>query len=507
MTTHQPAPQRDSLDQPQRQSPIAIVAGIFSVQALQGLIPIIIVAFGNRRSIGLVAVPLGLIALVAISAINWSRTTFWVENGEMVLEKGLLNKSRTQIPLDRIQQIGTEQGIIQQIFNVRQVNVDSAGTGVSEFQLAAVTDEVVAELRGRVVGADKAGTAAPPSPAAPFAGPPLGPPGMGAPTPGTGTFGPPAPGPAGPLGPPQGAIPVPAEDRRTIVLRHEFADLVQLAISRPSPQVIIGLLALGGFGLGGVVERFLTENITGVVGAVILVIVIIILAIAVLIIGTMIREFQLTVWRSQEGLRLTAGLLNKRERLARTERVQVVRQQSNFVERRFGRTSMFLPQASSVQAGAATSATQFSIPGAPTAKADDIANLFLAADRPEPQHPIDRRIVWRKTLLEGILPAVFLLICAASVYAVEEASNWIVLPLVIGAVFLVAQARVAAVLFHKRWSWNLAEGHVVIQRGFLTIDRTEAALRKVQSVRIRQGFWQRRKQLASVHLGLSLIHI
>lgn len=480
----------DSLRQPQRQSPIAVVANIFSVQALQAFIPVAILAFGNRPIIGLIALPVVLILLVSLSALAWSRTTFWVEGGEMILEKGILNKSRTQIPLDRIQQIATEQGLVQQMFNVRKVSVDSAGTAASEFSLAALTDDVVAELRARVVGADKVGIAAPPtSPVVSHdQSHPDSPPAMHGPFVA-----------AHPQSVPSQAVPI--EDRRTMVLRHEFADLVQLALSRPSPQVIFGLFALGGLGLGGIVERFLTENITGIVGVVLLAVAVIISAVIILVVGTMVREFQLTVWRSEEGLRLTAGLLNKRERLARTQRVQFVRRRSNFIERRFGRTSLYLPQASSVQVETGTSIGQFAIPGAPDDKANDIAELFLSPNRPKPDRTIDKRIINRKTLLEGVLPAAILLGVAAVVWSIEDAENWFVAPLAVGALFVLVQARISAVLFHRHWSWNVNDGHVVLQNGFVTVERTEAAVRKVQSVRIRQGIWQRRKNLASVMLG------
>ncbi len=496
----------DSLDQPQRQSPIAIVANVFNVQALQALVPVVILGFGRNRLFGLIALPLALVALVGFSALAWSRTRFWVENGEMVLEKGVLNKSRTQIPLDRIQQIGTEQGVVQQLFNVRSVTVDSAGTSGSEFSLAAVTDDVVAALRARVVGLDKAGTAA--APEAPPLPNPLAPNGDPYPTSDSypaanpeSTSAYPTPFPkAAAVVPTPGAI-TPQEDRRTMVLRHEFADLVQLAVSRPSPQVVFGLLALGGLGLGSVVERFLAENITGVVAAVILGVVLILAGVAVLLIGTMIREFQLTVWRSQEGLRLTAGLLTKRERIARTERVQFVRQRRNPIERFFKRTSVYLPQASAVQVDAANATGQFSIPGAPDDKATDITELFLSQDRPEPTQPIDRRIVNRKTLLDGILPAAILGVIAVVVWQVEEATNWFVLPLLIGAAYVIIHGRVAAVLFHRYWGWNIGNDQIVLEHGFVNVERTEAALRKVQSVRIRQGLWQRRKRLASVQLG------
>ncbi len=500
-----------SLDRPQRQSPIAIIAGLFNLNALQGLIPIFFVAGTGNRALAAIVLPLALLAVIGLSTLTWTRTTFWIENEELILEKGVLNRSRTQIPLDRIQQIGTEQGLIQQIFNVRRVQVDSAGSVSSELALSAITDEVVAELRARVVGADRVGEAAPPTAALGYSPPPL--PGGGtttaplppypaglAPPPGTGPTADsttaPAPRPPAPL------AHAAAEDRRTMVMRHEFRDLVELAIARPSTQTVFGLLALSGFGIGGAVEGFLKESITGVVAAVIFAVLAIAAVIAVLIIGTMLREFQLTVWRSDDGLRLTAGLLNKRERIARTQRVQFVRHKQNLMERLFDRTSVYLPQASAGTGDLeGIAAQQFTVPAAHNSKVDEVSDLFLPASRPVPSQHIDRRIIGRLTLLEGIIPACIIIVVGGVLLTLDDVPTWVSLMLFAAAVLIVVQARISAVIHHRNYLWDVDNNVVTVQRGWLNVERTVAATRKVQSIHIRQGLWHRRKGLAKIEFG------
>ncbi len=478
-----PAPIEVDLTQPQKQSPTAILANLVNLNALQGLLPFF--AFGLSRGplvlFGLIA--LGVCVLVAFSSLGWFFTTYWVENGHLVLQKGVLNRKRVQVPLDRIQQIATEQGIVQQIFGVRKVRVDSAGSAGSEIELSAITDDMVSQLRSQLVGTDQAGTAAPPT-AQPF-------PGAVAPTP---AGAPPT------VAPPPGAT-TPETDLRTMVVRHSFADLAQIAVARPSPQVVAGIAALLSLGLGTSVERIFDSSVFGAAGAILLGVVALVLIVAVTIGGTIVREFDLTVWRSDQGLRLTAGLLNKREMFARTERVQYVKRKQNFLERRFNRTTVYLPQASAT-AGAepgAASTGVFLVPGARDDKVDDLTDLFLAGDRPEPVHPIAAKARQRWFLWEGLVPGLLLLAVGIGLWigdlTLAAIAVLIVAALITGWGYLLAKVSYA------NYAWNLNETAISRREGFLAHERIDVACRKLQSVKLRQGWWHRRHNLATVECG------
>ena len=152
----EPAPVPSSiLDTPQRQLPIAIVAEFFGGAALrqfaETMLPALLVVVATRRQLTFVLVPVVALVVLGIVIVRWWRTRFWVEHDELIFEKGVLNRTRLQVPLDRIQQISTEQGLIQQIFDVRKVSIDTAGSVAVEFSLTAVVYAVAMYVASRIV--------------------------------------------------------------------------------------------------------------------------------------------------------------------------------------------------------------------------------------------------------------------------------------------------------------------------------------------------------------------
>ncbi|MEE9413650.1 MAG: PH domain-containing protein, partial [Acidimicrobiales bacterium] len=381
-------------------------------------------------------------------------------------------------PLDRIQQIATEQGIVQQIFNVRKIRVDTAGSASAEFTLSAVDDAVVLQLRKAVVGADKAGTA-PPPPVDGIAVP-------HEPRPGLAT---------------ESRV-LDRQDRRTMLLRHEIRDLVELAVARPNGQLLAAIVAVSTLGLGGVVRSLLADSDIGSIAAMLLGAVGLAILIVVLIASTVLREFELTVWRSDEGLRLTAGLFKKREQFARTERVQLVRYRNNLVERWFNRTSVYFPQASATGGGIEGAATRqlFGVPGAPDSRLDELTSQFLPTERPPLNEAISKNAITRWTLWGGLVPALMLLLIATISALIEGLT---LLPIVIGvvAISFVIVARLIARRVHRGWRWGIDCGVINSQNGVINISRVAVAIRKVQSVRLHQGWWHRRNGLATIEFG------
>ena len=53
---------------------------------------------------------------------------FKIENEHFILKQGILKKTNTSIPFDRIQNINFKQNIIQQIIGVFEVSIETAGS-------------------------------------------------------------------------------------------------------------------------------------------------------------------------------------------------------------------------------------------------------------------------------------------------------------------------------------------------------------------------------------------
>ncbi|MBD3581071.1 PH domain-containing protein [Flavobacterium selenitireducens] len=144
---------------PQRQSKTGII--VMFAQTLQewgrGLLPILIVTavnLNNKKIIALTATLIGFFVLALI--VGWCRYrnfTFWIdeENEEFVITEGILNKSKTLIQLQKIQQVNIGQSLLQRIIGVYTLEVDTAGSNKKEGKIRAISHQLAIALKERLL--------------------------------------------------------------------------------------------------------------------------------------------------------------------------------------------------------------------------------------------------------------------------------------------------------------------------------------------------------------------
>lgn len=98
----------------------------------------------------------GVFVLVAGSAVwgflSWRTTTYGVSGGAFHLRRGVLRKTERTIPLEHVQSVDTVQGIIQRVFSVIELRVESAGGGAKEpdATLSALSRDAAEALRREI---------------------------------------------------------------------------------------------------------------------------------------------------------------------------------------------------------------------------------------------------------------------------------------------------------------------------------------------------------------------
>ncbi|WP_417898252.1 PH domain-containing protein [Bacillus haimaensis] len=113
---------------------------------------LIFIGVKDGETLGLLLTGAGLVVVFAAtsgwSVAEWYRFYYWVEDGELRIENGVFVRQRRFIPQERIQTIDTSEGIIQRIFGLVKVQVETAGGGTeAEAVLSAVTKEEAERLR------------------------------------------------------------------------------------------------------------------------------------------------------------------------------------------------------------------------------------------------------------------------------------------------------------------------------------------------------------------------
>ncbi|HEX7135644.1 MAG TPA: PH domain-containing protein, partial [Iamia sp.] len=130
---------------PRRLHPLSPV--LDSIRVLPQLV--IIAVVGGAGSAVLVPI-FAFVALLVIGLryLAWTRTTYGIEDGALVVERGLLNRTRTVLPLDRVQQVDLQRKLRHQVTGLVVVRIDRAGGGdQAEIVLDAVTQAEAERLR------------------------------------------------------------------------------------------------------------------------------------------------------------------------------------------------------------------------------------------------------------------------------------------------------------------------------------------------------------------------
>ncbi len=447
----------------QRQSPLAILVLISKI--LQNLIKqmgalIIVFLLGGKMSekIGTIAMFAGAFLLFSLAKalVSYFRFYYQVKDGELIVEKGLFEKTKTTIPIERIQAVDFDQSPIHKILNLVKVVINTAGSSGDEANIAALTLDKAEELRAAVLSRKSVGFE-----------------GM------------------------ETTYIAAVEDNR--IMQLSITELLKVGLSANhfrSATIILGF----GFwifqqaedaGLWDRLQALLPDKdvITGSITILIALMVIMsIAALVISIVTTFVTYFNLKLVRIDDSFRLSYGLLNSRQFTAKDKKIQLLTVAQTWLQRRFDYYTVYLKQAASQ---ALSNKKSLSIPGARQVHIDNIQQYLFGriedGDNWEGISPYYRRYHMRNvivitSLLIGV--AVFL-------------ENWkVVIALVIVLIYALVHINKS---YHKLM-YNVSEVLVQIKGGAFGGKLGILETHKVQSVSVNASLYQRRRDLASIRI-------
>jgi uncharacterized membrane protein YdbT with pleckstrin-like domain len=88
-----------------------------------------------------VAVGVGLfVAVLVVGFFKRLGTRYMLSNQRLYIRRGLLAKSVQQTRIDRIQNVNTDQRLLERVLRVGTVDFDTAGTGDSDFRFVGIAN-------------------------------------------------------------------------------------------------------------------------------------------------------------------------------------------------------------------------------------------------------------------------------------------------------------------------------------------------------------------------------
>jgi putative membrane protein len=403
----------------------------------------------------------GTIALVLLGALvvavlaafwgflSWRATTYEVAGGVFRLRWGVVQKNERTIPLNHVQSVDTVQGIIQRLFNVVEVRIETAGGGASEpdASLAALDRADAEALRREIAGSRRE---------------PVG----------TETVGP------------------------TVVRKLGTRDLLLAGATSGQIGVALSLIAVAS----QLFDNFLSQNLAqrlletfaprSVTTALLYVFILGLFAWLLAIGGTVLAYTGFTLSRDGDFLYIRRGLLERREATIPLARIQAVRIMEGVLRQPFGLASLRVESAGYGQ-DAGVSTTLF-----PLLPRKEVHGLLLEA-APEfavapPLNALPRRAL-RRYVFRSTLPFLVLIFAAALLSTlVFDLAAW-----VFAALLLLLPAALFGWLRYRDAGWALEEDRLVVRSRFLGRTTAIAPRRRLQSRATLRSPFQRRVRLAT----------
>jgi putative membrane protein len=399
----------------------------------------------------LVLVLLGALGVAALGTVwgflSWRATTYEVAGGAFRLRQGVVQKNERTIPLDHVQSVDTVQGVVQRLFGVVEVRVETAGGGAIEpdASLAALGQADAEALRREIEGSRRA--------------------------------------------------PVEAEEDPNVLRRLRTRELLAAGATSGQIGVALSLIAVASQLLDDVlseglarrlVETFAPRSVTVVL---LLVFALGLLAWLLAIGGTVLAYTGFTLSRDGEFLYIRRGLLERREATIPLARIQAVRVVEGLLRQPFGLASLRVESAGYGE-DAGVSTTLF-----PLLPREEVRSLLLAA-APEfagvpPLNSLPKRAL-RRYVFRATAPVLVLLAAAALVSFLVFDLSW-----GFAALLLLLPAAFYGWLRYRDAGWALEEDRLVVRSRLLTRTTAIAPRRKLQWRATVRSPLQRRAGLAT----------
>lgn len=128
---------------PKRLHPAAILVTILKI-IKDAIFPLVLIFLFGGNNFGeksyLLYIGFGVIILFVIGSavLSWFRFTYWVENGELRIESGLFVKKKQYIRFERIHSVNISEGLVQRLFGLAKLQIETAGGEQADVELAAI---------------------------------------------------------------------------------------------------------------------------------------------------------------------------------------------------------------------------------------------------------------------------------------------------------------------------------------------------------------------------------
>lgn len=407
----------------------------------------------------LILIALGVFVLIFVLAIlKYLNFKFHLDNDQFYLSSGIINKDMTIIPKSKIQNIHIKQNFIQQIINVVSLTIETAGDDKAEIEINALSHSVALNLKKQL-----------------FISRPISDNGLG--------------------------------DEPVQSVLFFKASMKRLLLEGISENHIKSFLIIVSFVFGlynefenylqdlGISDHFQTSvnietgSILNLLLANVFIVVFAILGSMLFsVINTFISNFNLEVIENDNTIEINKGLFNKLSLILVPVKIQNIIIKTNRLKQYFGLHTLSIKQAMVNK----KQQKNFKIVALEKHQVmhlvQKVFTRYADVDSYEkPEFYYIRLLTFRSILVGAFVNALAFFIFGNYFWLI----NIIIIPWI--------------VLFdhftYKKASYQITDEYLTVNTGFIDRVRNISELKKIQSVQIKQSIFQKRNEIASIHIA------
>ena len=452
---------------PTRQSTAAIIIIMirFFKLMLRQFFPVLIILFVNGKWAKTWGILIALAALlffgIIYSIVAFFRHRYFIKDSKLVVTKGVFKKTRLEIPLDRIQSVNFQQGIIHQLFDVVKLEMDTAGSAKNEMELYALEEERAQQLSEIILSHKKVKTNS------------------------------------------KNESEVPSKDRERVFTLSLF-QLFKVGLTENhirSGGVILFFfiwvfdnLRDLGLNMYDRMEEYTPEAeqvLQNLMVVFILIVLIVVVSLMISMIRTVLRYYDLNMFRLADGFVVKSGLLNKKEYAAKDRKIQMMEWSQNLLQSWANIYELTMKQASSIQV---SDKKALKVVGLTREDVEQTGRFVFKKLKPEVDALKTKKVngyyLLRRVLINtyifapGIIATIYLGITPVTLLL---------------TVFLCFLYFASMLRYYKK-KYAVGENAVIVDGGTFGRRKEFAEIYKAQAVEIRTTPFQRRRKLATLHL-------
>lgn len=459
---------RNNFEEPTRQSKVALVLLLLKYYKIifrQVWFIFVYVILkqkaGNIWSIVVyILIGISVIAIV-FSVLSYLRYYFYIKDNELYIEKGIFKKTKTNIPFERIQSVNFEQNVILQVFDHVKVEVETAGSKGKEFVITALEKKQAKALSDYILTNKESALTEETTETEEI---------------------------------------VQSQEEKTTLFSLSFGQLAKIGLTEN--HLRSGLWVIGiffylysnlddlGIDLFKMMEERGLDNLSlGFMLSSILILLSLVFLVLISVVRVFLRYFDLKMEREKDGFVVHMGLLNHKEFKAKDRKIQMMSWSNNLLRKWLGIFSFSFHQAGSQGGGK----NNFAFPITEERNIEAIAEYVFGPKSLEYSQyiKIDKWYFQRQILLK-VVP---LLIVGIGLFYWSK--NYVVL--VVSALLLTYIVFINYYRY-KRSLFYYNEEYIKMYKSVIGESQMLLPFYKVQTVDIRQTFFQRRRNLANLVL-------